>query len=180
MTDQGQLTLSTSDATEVARLRGQVVLWWVEARRPQQVAELDELAVALGCETVAQAAAYLVGVEGAKVHGGRVSFGADAAAELCRYWAQTVPGRQNARPTPGRLTKLRARLADGYSAAQIRQAIDALATSDFHNGQNDRGQVYNDLTFLCRNGETLERFLVKAATQRARPTNGFRAALRGE
>lgn len=67
--------------------------------------------------------------------------------------------------TPNRRDKIRARLREGYTPKQLRQAIDACAASDFHLGQNDRGQKYNDLTLIFRNGENVERFLEMGTSQ---------------
>lgn len=77
------------------------------------------------------------------------------------HW-QTRLGKHSARLTPGRREKILARLRDGYSMREMQRAIDACARSDFHMGKNDRDTEYNDLTFILRNGEKLERFLEMA------------------
>lgn len=98
------------------------------------------------------------------------------ALALVDYWRNTVPGRAGARTTPGRVAKVAARLRDGYTVEQIKAAIAALAASAWHNGENDRGQAYNDITFLCRSGEVLERFTIQPK-QEAR--GRFAEALKG-
>jgi hypothetical protein len=60
--------------------------------------------------------------------------------------------------TGGRASKIAARLKDGYSEAEITHAIRNIASSPWHSGQNDQKKIYNDLTLICRNGETLEKY----------------------
>lgn len=78
-----------------------------------------------------------------------------AAMELFRYW-QRECDHAAARPTPERLTKVVARLRDGYSPAEIRKAIDGAKHSAF---ENDDGRRYDDLELICRNGTKLEQFI---------------------
>ncbi len=80
------------------------------------------------------------------------------------YW-QLRMGKPRAKLTKGRVRVIGARNRDGYTEAQLRQAIDACAASDFHMGDNERMQAYNDLTLIFRNGEKLEQFLEMRSTQ---------------
>ena len=79
------------------------------------------------------------------------------ATELVRYWRK-VMDKPRAKVTKDRVAKVKARLTEGYSPDEIRRAIDGCAASHFHQGDNDRGKLYNDITLICRNGSTLERF----------------------
>lgn len=63
-----------------------------------------------------------------------------------------------ARLTPERVRHIRARLRDGYTERELCAAIDGIAGSDFHRGENDSRQRYDDLTFVFRNGSNVERF----------------------
>jgi biotin operon repressor len=45
-----------------------------------------------------------------------------------------------------------------YSLDDIKLAIDNCARSSWHNGKNERGQVFNDIELICRSGDKLERF----------------------
>lgn len=45
-----------------------------------------------------------------------------------------------------------------YPPDDIRDAILGAASSEFHQGQNDNGRVYDDITLICRNAEKFERF----------------------
>ncbi len=77
------------------------------------------------------------------------------AMELFRYWQRECE-HTAARPTPERLSKVVARLRDGYSAAEIRKAIDGAKHSAF---ENDDGKRFDDLELICRNGTKLEQFI---------------------
>lgn len=71
-------------------------------------------------------------------------------------------GHSRAKLTKGRRTKITARLGEGYTAEQIKQAIDGCKASKYHMGRNDDGTIYDDLTLICRNGEKLENFIHNA------------------
>lgn len=75
------------------------------------------------------------------------------------YWRVTMPNRSGARPTENRRKAVRARLTEGYSEQQLLAAIDGCAASAWHQGSNDTGRAYNDLTLICRNGEKVESFI---------------------
>jgi hypothetical protein len=88
--------------------------------------------------------------------------------ELFQYW-QAVFGKERATFTPERRRVIRARLRDGYTAQDIRRAIDGCKASDFHNGINNEGRSYNDITLICRNGTKLESFRDLAKEHGAKP-----------
>jgi Helix-turn-helix domain len=71
---------------------------------------------------------------------------------IFEHWRQTM-GKNGARLTPERRSKIAARLKQGYTADQIKRAIDGCAGSKFH-----RDGGYNDLTLICRSGAKLESF----------------------
>lgn len=79
-------------------------------------------------------------------------------AELFDHW-RTVCQHPQAKPTAERLRAIRARLADGYTPGQIRQAIDGAARAPF---VDQRGKRHDDLTLICRNGSKLEDFMDRA------------------
>lgn len=80
--------------------------------------------------------------------------------ELFQYWARTCQ-REKARPTDERLRAIRARLQEGYSAVEIRAAIDGAAVGAF---VNEQGKRYDDITLICRNGAKLEDFIGRGGT----------------
>jgi len=78
--------------------------------------------------------------------------------EVFEHW-QAVMGKQGAKLTPRRRHLVKARLKDGYSAEQLKRAVDGCRGSAFHQGANKDGTRYDDLTLICRDGEHVEKFL---------------------
>ena len=97
----------------------------------------------------------------------------DSVRQVFEHW-QTTMGHASAKLTPKRRRLVQGRLREGYTVAQLREAIEGCKASPFHMGQNDSGAVYDDLTLICRSGEKLEFFLGKthapASRMRTRPT----------
>lgn len=85
----------------------------------------------------------------------------DIVRRVFRHW-QTALDHPNAKATPERISKIRSRLRDGYTQADMIAAIDGCAGSKFHRGENESGTKYDDLTLILRNGSTLEKFRDKA------------------
>ena len=56
------------------------------------------------------------------------------------------------------------RLKEGYSPEQLCLAINGCALSAFHQGANDKAQVYDAIELICRDAEHVDRF-IKIATQ---------------
>lgn len=82
------------------------------------------------------------------------------AHEVYAYWLRATKRSPNANKfTMERRRHVTARLRDGYSVEKIRRAIDACAASPFHQGDNDRGQRYDDLVNICRNATRLEQLM---------------------
>lgn len=79
-------------------------------------------------------------------------------AEIFEHWQQVMKKPQ-ARLINARSRAIAGRLREGYSAAEIKSAIDGCRISQFHMGENEAGNVYNDLTLICRNGAKLEQFI---------------------
>ena len=63
-----------------------------------------------------------------------------------------------ARLTAKRERLIRARLREGYPVEAILEAVKGCKASAFHQGQNDRGQVFDDIELICRSGEKVEQF----------------------
>lgn len=74
------------------------------------------------------------------------------------YWRR-VCDHQQARLSPERARKIQQRLKDGFTEAQLRQAIRGAASSGFHGGDNERGEKYDDIELICRNTVKLEKFM---------------------
>jgi len=78
--------------------------------------------------------------------------------EVFTYWQNTL-GHPTAKLTDERKRKIEARLREKYTVEQIKQAIDGCAASPFHRGENDKGQVFDDVELICRTGSKLEGFI---------------------
>jgi len=61
--------------------------------------------------------------------------------------------------TEKRKGHINARLLEGYTVQQIKQAISNIRTSSFHCGENDKNMMYATIEFICRNSENLERWI---------------------
>lgn len=96
------------------------------------------------------------------------------ARELFEHW-QTVCGHPQAKPTPERLKAIRSRLREGYTAEQVRTAIDGAAVGAF---VDERGKRHDDLTLICRNGSKLEDFIGRVAASPPAADGGYLDELR--
>lgn len=103
----------------------------------------------------------------------------DLARKLFELWL-TETGRN---PNQNRLTTkrrglVRARLKDGYTEEQLRQAIQGIAASPWHQGQNPSGQRYDTFQFIFRDGENIEKGIERIAGASATgSTDAFVASL---
>tara|TARA_R110000822_G_scaffold254332_3_gene380628 strand:+ start:256 stop:1053 length:798 start_codon:yes stop_codon:yes gene_type:complete len=80
--------------------------------------------------------------------------------ELFKYWCE-VMGKSisTSKLTSNRDKAIKARLKEGYTVEQIKEAIDGCRKDPFSMGQNDRQKPFNDIQLICRNGEKIESFL---------------------
>jgi len=85
---------------------------------------------------------------------------ANPAFEIFKYWCEVMKKNPaTTKLTPKREKAIKARLKDGYTTEQIKQAIDGCRLDPFSMGQNDRQKPFNDIELICRTGEKLESFL---------------------
>lgn len=96
------------------------------------------------------------------------------ARELFEHW-RTACGHPRAKLTDDRRRKIRARLREGYTVEQIRQAIDGAAARAF---VNEQGVKFDDIELICRNGAKVEQFIARAAAKSPRPDGGYFDELR--
>lgn len=89
--------------------------------------------------------------------------------DLFAYW-QDRCRHPNAKMTRERTAKVGARLREGYTPEQIRDAIDGAQRGAF---VNDDGKRFDDLELICRSGSKLESFIARA------PANGERHSAAG-
>ena len=85
----------------------------------------------------------------------------DSINKIFDYWKVTMNKNNSAKLTSARMTKIKARLNDGYTVDQIKEAISGCARSEFHMGKNDNGKKYNDIELICRDGKNIEQFSEK-------------------
>lgn len=82
-----------------------------------------------------------------------------AVTEVFAHW-KAVMGKSSARLTPNRRQKIKTRLSEGYTVADLCRAVDGCAGSDFHMGREPgKGGPFNDLTLICRSVEKVEQFM---------------------
>jgi hypothetical protein len=86
----------------------------------------------------------------------------DPVRPLFVYWQERT-GHARAMLTKERRQKLKARLSDGYTPEQIREAIDGAVVNP--PVDRDSGVVYDDLMSICRNGAQMERYMQRAAVK---------------
>ncbi len=74
------------------------------------------------------------------------------------YW-KTATGHHDAKLTPKRRQAIEGRLRQGYAVDVLEAAVDGCKASSFHQGDNDRRKVFDDIELICRNGEHVEQFV---------------------
>lgn len=79
-----------------------------------------------------------------------------------RYW-QAKLGHTKAMYSRDREAKIVSRLREGATTDELCYAVDGIAKSQWHMGQNDNGVRYDGIEFLFRNRANVEKF---AASQR--------------
>jgi len=85
---------------------------------------------------------------------------ANPASDLFKYWCDVMgKNLSTSKLTAKRDKAIKARLKEGYTVEQIKQAIDGCRNDPFSMGQNDRQKPFNDIELICRTGEKLESFM---------------------
>lgn len=79
--------------------------------------------------------------------------------EVFDHWKAVMNKNNSARLNKARANKIKARIKEGYSVDDMKLAIDGCANTPHNMGQNDRGELFNDLELICRDGSNLERFM---------------------
>lgn len=78
--------------------------------------------------------------------------------QVFTHW-QSVTGHSDAKFTPRRKQAIAGRLREGYSVGTLMAAVNGCRASPFHQGENDRRRVFDDITLICRDGEHVEQFV---------------------
>lgn len=97
------------------------------------------------------------------------------------YW-KSVLDHPKARLDDKRRQRIKARLRDGYSVDDLRSACDGCRSSPYHQGENERGAVYDDIELICRDGKHVDQFikLARDPTARTISAKGRQARKNGE
>jgi hypothetical protein len=100
------------------------------------------------------------------------------AREVFDYWASRLGKSGNIKFTADRKRKVEARLREGYTVDELKQAVDGILNSPHHMGENEQGVVYDDLGLICRKGEKTDHFIQLASKSGAakQQDGGSRAA----
>ena len=105
---------------------------------------------------------------GAPVLGGEkgLNGGTLPVRTVFEYW-RTVMGHPQAQLDTKRSRAIAARIKAGFSVEQLKQAIDGCKASPWHQGQNDRHQVYDDIELICRDAKRVEAFIARVSQKTA-------------
>lgn len=110
--------------------------------------------------------------------GGPIPVDVDPIDQVFRHWSAIVwpkVHRDGSKPKASekRLSKIRARLADGYTVDQLKCVIDRVAESPYHLGENDSQRPYIEFETIFRSSEKVDGWLAKACptakSQRQQP-----------
>jgi len=108
----------------------------------------------------------------------KATLGKDAE-EVFRYYCEQMDKTQRyVFKGTKREAKVVARLSEGYTVADLKQAIDGCKTDAFSMGDNDRGTAFNDLELICRDAIHVDRFMEKGRGKSSSPRAGRITAAR--
>lgn len=82
----------------------------------------------------------------------------DPVEEAFEHW-KAILDYPRARLDDKRRKCIAARLADGYTLADLTDAINGCYLSEFHQGDNEHNRRYDDITLICRDAEHIDRFI---------------------
>lgn len=78
--------------------------------------------------------------------------------EVFEYW-KTVMNKPRARMDDMRRKAIRARIRDGYTVADLQDAVSGCRLSRFHMGENDQRKQYADIALICRDASHTDQFI---------------------
>ena len=98
------------------------------------------------------------------------------AFEIFVFWCDTFKkSTTTSKLTDKRLKAINARIKEGYTVEQIKQAIVGCSLTPHNMGKNDNGKKYICLSLICRSGDQIERFIDNAETTAPQQLTGFDA-----
>ena len=81
--------------------------------------------------------------------------------KVFEHW-QAMMNHPKSKLDKKRRNRVEAALKMGYSAEELKQAIDGCSKTPFNQGQNDRGQRYDDIELILRDASHIDRFIQNA------------------
>ncbi len=78
--------------------------------------------------------------------------------EVFDHWVTAGKRNANTTLTDVRRLKVRARLREGYTVEQLKDAIDGCAVTPHNQGETD-GRIHDDLELICRSAGHVDRFI---------------------
>lgn len=85
----------------------------------------------------------------------------DPIEHIFERWKATM-GHPRARLDKERIKAIREMLTVGYSVEDLELAIFGCSVSPWHQGQNDRATVFDDITLICRDAKHVDKFIALA------------------
>lgn len=82
--------------------------------------------------------------------------------EVFTYWQDKL-NHPRAKLDDKRKKKITALFKIGYTAEDLKTAIDGCKSSPFHQGQNNRSEVYDDIELICRDASHVDKFIKTAS-----------------
>lgn len=83
--------------------------------------------------------------------------GPSDVVRIFNFWVERM-GKRSPKLSDKRKTRVQQRLAEGFTARELAEAIIGCTLSPHNMGQNDRGRPFNDLELICRDVEHVETF----------------------
>ena len=87
------------------------------------------------------------------------NLGHGPVAEVWSHYVSAHPDHKTCRLTAPRKRMIQARLKEGYTVEQLKDAITGFHLSPFHTGENDQKKRYLEFELMVRSGEQVEKGL---------------------
>lgn len=78
--------------------------------------------------------------------------------EVFNFWKEKT-GHKKAKLDSARISKIKARLTDGFSTEELCRAVEGLCLSPYHMGENETKTKYDQINLVFRNCDKVEFFL---------------------
>ncbi len=87
---------------------------------------------------------------------------ADPEKEVFEYWRDKTGRTNMAKLDAKRRRLIKARLAETYTVADLKSAVDGCMASPYHQGKNESKTVYTSLELIFRDAGKMEDFMLKS------------------